>query len=162
MLMETQGPGAMYGVTITLTILNCMAVPMRFYRRKKQKQTLMADDWLVVPALVSENSRAINLPSLIYQKALNIGMSIAIWIGKLWLSSCRSCRLRSYSNVGKTGVSKHAVGYPTPPVTQTQDITARTPLDQVGEVISVNEKVSKSHILLCPESNLAVDLLHRL
>ncbi|KAI1404190.1 hypothetical protein F4819DRAFT_448227 [Hypoxylon fuscum] len=102
MLMETQGPGAMYGVTITLTVLNCMAVPMRLYRRKKQKQGFMLDDWLVVPAL-----------------ALNIGMAVAIWIG----------------------VSKHAVGYPTPPITQARNITARTPLDQVGEVISMNEKI---------------------
>ncbi|KAI1416606.1 hypothetical protein F5Y13DRAFT_186223 [Hypoxylon sp. FL1857] len=102
MLMETQGPGAMYGVTITLTILNCIAVPMWVYKGKKQKQTLMLDDWLVIPAL-----------------ALNIGMAVAIWVG----------------------VSKHAVGYPTPPVNRSRNITARTPLDQVGEVISTNEKI---------------------
>ncbi|KAI0181178.1 hypothetical protein GGR52DRAFT_523153 [Hypoxylon sp. FL1284] len=39
------------------------------------------------------------------------------------------------------GVSRHALGYPTPPTTQTRDITTRTPLDQVGEVISVSEKM---------------------
>lgn len=53
MLMSTQGPAAMYGITITLTILDSIAVPMRFYRRKVQMQPLKVDDWLTVPALVS-------------------------------------------------------------------------------------------------------------
>lgn len=88
MLMETQGPGAMYGVTITLTVLNCMAVPMRLYRRKKQKQGFMLDDWLVVPALVSLTSSSVmssirSSSDFTSQKALNIGMAVAIWIGKL-------------------------------------------------------------------------------
>jgi hypothetical protein len=43
----------MYGVTITLTILNCIVVPLRFHRRRLQTQALTIDDWLTVPALVS-------------------------------------------------------------------------------------------------------------
>ncbi|KAI1430272.1 hypothetical protein F5Y12DRAFT_722938 [Xylaria sp. FL1777] len=54
------------------------------------------------------------LPAL----ALNIGMSIAVWFG----------------------VARHAVGYPTPPLTQAP-VTVRTPLDQVNATISTNNEV---------------------
>ncbi|KAI1269176.1 hypothetical protein F5Y18DRAFT_373827 [Xylariaceae sp. FL1019] len=55
------------------------------------------------------------LPAL----ALNIGMSVAIWYG----------------------VSQHAVGYPTPPITRKKFMLPRTPLDQVNAKISINNEV---------------------
>ncbi|CAG8981538.1 hypothetical protein HYALB_00013165 [Hymenoscyphus albidus] len=61
MFMSTPSPAAMYGSTITLTILNCFVVALRFYRREVQKQDLRIDDWLIIPALF-----------------VNIGISIAM------------------------------------------------------------------------------------
>lgn len=52
--MATQGPAVFYGVTITLTLLNIIVVPMRFYRRAVARQKLKIDDWLTVPALVRQ------------------------------------------------------------------------------------------------------------
>ncbi|KAM7215551.1 hypothetical protein V8F06_009117 [Rhypophila decipiens] len=118
MLMSTQGPAAMYAATILLTILNCIVVPLRFYRRRVgQKQAWRMDDWLTIPALLT-----VTFPSCI-------------------------------------GVSWHAVGYPTPPMTPAPDlgtgnstdtsvaqhsparIMTRTPLEQANEIISKNEKI---------------------
>ncbi|KAI0438430.1 hypothetical protein F4803DRAFT_534988 [Xylaria telfairii] len=55
------------------------------------------------------------LPAL----ALNIGMSVAVWFG----------------------VSRQAVGYPTPPLIQAKGIIERTPLDQINATISTNNEV---------------------
>ncbi|KAI0484190.1 hypothetical protein GGR56DRAFT_612722 [Xylariaceae sp. FL0804] len=64
MLMPTQGPAAILGVSITLMVLNVLIVATRFYRVRLVKDTYKIDDWLVLPAL-----------------ALNIGMSVATWYG---------------------------------------------------------------------------------
>lgn len=54
-----------------------------------QLQTFMVDDWLTVPALVSSKysrkhflSNGVGFTDSILRKALNVGMSVAIWIGK--------------------------------------------------------------------------------
>jgi hypothetical protein len=48
---ETQG--GMYAVAITLSVLATFFVGLRFHCRRKLKLQLLADDWLIMPALVS-------------------------------------------------------------------------------------------------------------
>ncbi|KAF2812872.1 uncharacterized protein BDZ99DRAFT_568176 [Mytilinidion resinicola] len=64
MLMLTQGPDVIYPVSIVLAILDVIAVGLRFYARRRQKQSLRIDDWLIIPALV-----------------MMLGMCAAIWWG---------------------------------------------------------------------------------
>ncbi|KAI0395496.1 hypothetical protein F5Y17DRAFT_192496 [Xylariaceae sp. FL0594] len=101
-MLATEGPAAILGVTITFLILDILVVGTRFFRIKLLGERYRIDDWLVLPAL-----------------ALNIGMSVAIFVG----------------------VSRHATGYPTPAVTSTRSIMRRTPLDQSNATISINNEV---------------------
>jgi hypothetical protein len=48
---ETQG--GMYAVAITLSVLATFFVALRFHCRRKLKLQILADDWLIIPALVS-------------------------------------------------------------------------------------------------------------
>ncbi|KAF2190061.1 hypothetical protein K469DRAFT_747322 [Zopfia rhizophila CBS 207.26] len=64
MLMDTQGPTAFYTTTGIFTFLNIVTVVLRFWARKKQKQPLKVDDYLIIPAFL-----------------LNMGISIAIIYG---------------------------------------------------------------------------------
>ena len=93
--MSTPGVPAMYGVTIVLTALDCIVVPLRFYRRRRQKQALMMDDWFTICALVRHFIIPVDtdLTCLFSPtQALNIGMSMAVWIGK---SRSKTRKIRS-------------------------------------------------------------------
>lgn len=50
-MSDTSAPG-LYTVTSVLLGLAVLAVALRFYARHHQKAALLADDWLLVPALV--------------------------------------------------------------------------------------------------------------
>jgi hypothetical protein len=55
MLMATQSPKIVVPVTGILLFLDVCAVLLRFHARRKNKQKLLIDDWLTIPALVREN-----------------------------------------------------------------------------------------------------------
>jgi hypothetical protein len=50
-MVETQG--GQYAIAITLSVLATFFVGLRFHCRRKLKLPLLADDWLIIPALVS-------------------------------------------------------------------------------------------------------------
>jgi hypothetical protein len=60
------------------------------------------------------------------------------------------------------GVAKYAVGYSTPPIDAVQSLRTRTPLDQVSDTITWNEKVTSVHLRSPAHSDTSQDLLHRL
>lgn len=45
-------PGTMIGVGVLFPVLSISFVGLRFYIRRIQRARLLADDWLLVPALV--------------------------------------------------------------------------------------------------------------
>jgi hypothetical protein len=53
MLMATQGPGVVVGITAMMLAFDFAAVAMRFKARRVRSQPLKADDWLALFALVS-------------------------------------------------------------------------------------------------------------
>ena len=50
--MSTSSKEGLLAVCGTLTGLSITSVGLRFYARKLQKLPLMADDWVVIPAVV--------------------------------------------------------------------------------------------------------------
>ena len=46
-------PGSMIAVAILFSILAIVSVLLRFYMRRTQNVSLGADDWLILPAMVS-------------------------------------------------------------------------------------------------------------
>ena len=48
-------PRHFLGAAIGLSVLDIVTVAARFIARKTQRQSLKADDWLMVPAVVSAN-----------------------------------------------------------------------------------------------------------
>ena len=49
-----QSQASILSVAIALPLLDTLAVLLRFCVRRKQRQPLLADDWLTLPALVSQ------------------------------------------------------------------------------------------------------------
>ena len=54
-----QSRPSILSVVVALPVLNIVAVALRIYVRKKQRQSLLADDWLTLPALVHTSSRVL-------------------------------------------------------------------------------------------------------
>ena len=81
-------PGAVIVVAAVFPVLSIVAVGLRFYARWLQKIRLLADDWLLVPALVRtlhpRTSIERNINDL--QQGLIIGMGIALIIGERSMS----------------------------------------------------------------------------
>ena len=51
-----QSQASILSVAIALPLLDTIAVLLRFCVRRRQRQSLLADDWLTVPALVVQLS----------------------------------------------------------------------------------------------------------
>ena len=52
----SQSQASLLSVAIALPLLDTLAVLLRFCVRRKQHQSLLADDWLTLPALVLQFS----------------------------------------------------------------------------------------------------------
>jgi hypothetical protein len=49
-------PGHVLAAAIGLSVLDITTVVLRFIARKKQRQALKADDWLIIPGTVRKKS----------------------------------------------------------------------------------------------------------
>lgn len=45
-------PGYVIAAAILISVLDIVAVSLRFWARKKQKEKLKADDWLLIPSII--------------------------------------------------------------------------------------------------------------
>lgn len=70
-------------VIAILLVLNVVAVSARVFTRRSLKQQMKADDWLILPALVSRKPlwRKNNYSHHSFPQALTIGMAASIFIG---------------------------------------------------------------------------------
>lgn len=56
--VATPSPLSVVAASVALSVLSVVAVALRFWARHVQRATLLMDDWLLVPALVSlQNSQ---------------------------------------------------------------------------------------------------------
>ena len=49
-------PGAIFAVAVVFLLLRILSVGLRVYVRRAQKARILADDWLLLPALVGRLS----------------------------------------------------------------------------------------------------------
>lgn len=70
MLMPTQSPATVVGVTAALLVLDIVAVALRFIARRTRSQSLKADDWLSFVALLLTCGISVTLFVGVAQKAL--------------------------------------------------------------------------------------------
>ena len=47
-----ESPSANIGAGVAMPVVGILTVGLRFYTRRKMKNDLLMDDWLLVPALV--------------------------------------------------------------------------------------------------------------
>ena len=91
------------------------AVCLRFYTRHVQNNRLLADDWLLIPALVcielwDERSQSISN----YESCpRSFWLACALRHFVVWSNSCTQFRVLLL-NRNLLGVALHSVGYPTP------------------------------------------------
>ena len=80
-------PGAIISVAVVFPVLGTLCVGLRIYVRRVQKARILADDWLLLPALVGPLSmtfsKILYLKTIDMNQALIIGMGIALIIGEI-------------------------------------------------------------------------------
>lgn len=59
--MSSDSRDGIVAVSASLIGLSTIAVALRFYARKQQKARFLADDWLVIPALITYIAAAITV-----------------------------------------------------------------------------------------------------
>lgn len=71
-------PGHVIAAAVALSILDIVALFLRFYTRRRKNQGLKIDDWLLVPAVVSHTQEAIG-SSVVSMLIRQIGLYGGSW-----------------------------------------------------------------------------------
>ncbi|KAI4262520.1 MAG: hypothetical protein L6R42_002306 [Xanthoria sp. 1 TBL-2021] len=116
--MSAKNPSSVVAVGVVMPALGIATVVLRFYTRRKMRNQILLDDWLLLPALVGLSMVEVCEARLTRRQLLTVGMGASLI----------------------AGVRMHALGYPTPItgdphdplVTLTQTNSAITTTSQVG------------------------------
>lgn len=111
---QTTSPSGLVALSCTLPIICIFAICLRFWLRNRQKSPLRADDWLMLPALVSEipvfkpsqSGRLLKTAASFFLLACALA---AYWVGQY--SAGKTIR-NAYHQ--PAGVRRKVWGYPTP------------------------------------------------
>ena len=128
-------PGQVIAAAVVLPTLGIVAVLLRFRVRHVQKTGIGLDDWLILPAMVSDPFEMLRpcQSNITTSQLLVIGLGVSLLYGRLAFSDS------DLPLIILPGVAKHALAYPTPTNTSP---SPESQLYQFSAVQELQEKVS--------------------